>query len=479
MKTKGANLLLTALSTMLIAGVATPSFALEADANVNRTAADTTAETDANSSDSDKAKSDATSAANSDRSDNANSTASETKSTPESESKADSAKTMTKSAIDPAKEPKEPTAEDTTKIGKDRGIIITEINPPKGNKATTAEIKGKTTPTIKRVSTAGNDVFTRGLVIETQPSKVEKVNQNLLIKPPAKPAAQAKNTAVIKSSSSSQLMLNKTSNQAASKTTAKSETKNAAAETAKSNKNASSETAKSTKKNAATETAKSAPNSPSSNETATSVIKGAHPAATKTHKPSMTVVAPTNSGEQIVTAWLNKSGQKPHYSNGEKLQVNVAANKDCNLMIFNYDGQQLTQLYPNEYQPSPLVRAGQTIAVGGDSFQFDFTASNNSTKPSHEKIFVYAYPIESDNSPISVAMMPVPSSPFRATDMTPEKYREMVNKSQVFFGRKVSVTAKKAEVEEVQLASYSEPTSQGGAANKIELSLVIDGVRRN
>lgn len=426
MKTKGANLLLTALSTMLIAGVATPSFAMEADADANRTATDTRAESNDTADDTD-----------------AKGTASDTTSTPESN--ADSAKTTTSNSVDPAKEPKEPTAEDTKKIGKDRGIIITEINPPKAKKATTAEIKGKTTPTIKRVSTAGNEVFTRGLVIETQPAKVEKVNQNLLIKPPAKPTAQVKNTAVIKSSSS-QLMLNKTSNPAASKTTEK---------------------------------AKSAPKPPSSTETANSVMKGAHTAATKTHKPSMTVVAPTNSGEQIVTAWLNKTGQKPHYSNGEKLQVNVAANKDCNLMIFNYDGQQLTQLYPNEFQPSPLVRAGQTIAVGGDSFQFDFTASNNSAKPSHEKIFVYAYPIESDNSPISVAMMPVPSSPFRATDMTPEKYREMVNKSQVFFGRKVSVTAKKAEVEEVQLASYSEPTSQGGAANKIELSLVIDGVRKN
>jgi hypothetical protein len=157
----------------------------------------------------------------------------------------------------------------------------------------------------------------------------------------------------------------------------------------------------------------------------------------------------------------------------------VAANKDCNLMIFNYDGEQLTQLFPNEYQASPLVKAGQTIEVGGEGFKFDFTASNPTSKPSNEKIFVYAYPIESDNSPISVAMAPVPSSPFRAAEMTPEKYRELVNNSQAFFGRKVSVSAKKNEVEEVQLASYEEQSqAQGGAANKIELSLVIDGVRK-
>jgi hypothetical protein len=125
------------------------------------------------------------------------------------------------------------------------------------------------------------------------------------------------------------------------------------------------------------------------------------------------------------------------------------------------------------------VKAGQTIEVGGEGFKFDFTASNPTSKPSNEKIFVYAYPIESDNSPISVAMAPVPSSPFRAAEMTPEKYRELVNNSQAFFGRKVSVSAKKNEVEEVQLASYEEQSqAQGGAANKIELSLVIDGVRK-
>jgi hypothetical protein len=344
-------------------------------------------------------------------------------------------------------EPQEPSPEDTKKIGQDRGIIITEIGKPAKPpaKATTADIKGKPTPTIKRVSTAGNQSFSRGLVLDTKKENNRAhVDHSLLIKPPSKQAVPVKS--------------------------AISEKKQPAA-------------AVKTSKAVATTPVVIKSNSEPLNikthaETAKVLPKHNESVATKSHKSI--VVAPTVAGDQIVTAWLNKSGNKPHYSHGEKLQVNVAANKDCNLMIFNYDGEQLTQLFPNEYQASPLVKAGQTVEVGGEGFKFDFTASNPTSKPSNEKIFVYAYPIESDNSPISVAMARIPSSPFRAAEMTPEKYRELVNNSQAFFGRKVSVSAKKNEVEEVQLASYQEQSqAQGGAANKIELSLVIDGIRKN
>jgi hypothetical protein len=367
-----------------------------------------------------------------------------------SDCKCDDAKaTNTSATPDTAKEPQEPTAEDAKKIGTDRGIIITEINSPSKAKATTADIKGKQTPTIKRVSTAGEQSFNRGLVIDTTKIK-EKPHQNqssLLIKPTTKPVTQTK------TAHTSPIVIQKSST-----TPLKVKTQPPVTQTAKVNPT--------TKAN------------PTSKVNPTP--KHQEAIANKTHH-NVNVVAPSNSGEQIVTAWLNKSGSKPHYSNGEKLQINVAANKDCNLMIFNYDGEQLTQLYPNEYQASPLVKAGQTVEVGGEGFKFDFTASNSSSKASNEKIFVYAYPIESDNSPISVAMAKIPSSPFRAVEMTPEQYRDLVNKAQVFSGRKVSVSAKKsADVEEVQLASYSEQSqAQGGAANKIELSLVIDGIKKN
>lgn len=417
MNTKGANLLLA--TTLLLAScIATP--ALAEDTQSKASATETT----------------------------------DAKSTPEIKSD-EAAKTS--SAPDVSKEPKEPSPEDTKKIGQDRGIIITEIGKPSkpAGKATTAEIKGNPTPTIKRVSTAGNQTFTRGLVID-QKKETKKANpdHSLLIKPPSKPVSHAQTvrstTAATKSTTTTTVVKTTKANPTPVVVKSTSEVK---------------VTTESSKNKPHTETAKVAPKH---NETA----------ATKSHKNI--VVAPTVAGDQIVSAWLNKSGSKPHYNNGEKLQVNVAANKDCNLMIFNYDGEQLTQLFPNEYQASPLVKAGQTVEVGGDSFKFDFTASNPTTKPSNEKIFVYAYPIESDNAPISVAMAPVPSSPFRAAEMTPEKYRELVNNSQAFFGRKVSVSPKKNEVEEVQLASYQEQgQAQGGAANKIELSLVIDGVRKN
>lgn len=405
MNTKGANLLLS--TTLLIAScVATPSFAADTDS-----AAAAPETTDVKVKDVAK-----------------------------------DAKAASTSEV--AKEPEEPSAEDTKKIGQDRGIIITEIGKPAkpAAKASTAEIKGKPVGTIKRVSTAGNQTFTRGLVIDTKKeTPKEQPDHSLLIKPPSKAIVQTKAT---KSPTS--------------------EKKPAVVKTTKTPVSATPVVIKSSPEPLKVKT---------HNETAKVTPKHSETIATKSHKSI--IVAPTVSGDQIVTAWLNKSGNKPHYSNGEKLQVNVAANKDCNLMIFNYDGEQLTQLFPNEYQASPLVKAGQTIEVGGEGFKFDFTASNPTSKPSNEKIFVYAYPIESDNSPISVAMAPVPSSPFRAAEMTPEKYRELVNNSQAFFGRKVSVSAKKNEVEEVQLASYEEQSqAQGGAANKIELSLVIDGVRK-
>ena len=173
-------------------------------------------------------------------------------------------------------------------------------------------------------------------------------------------------------------------------------------------------------------------------------------------------------GEQIVTAWLNKNGKSPHYRSGEKLKVTVSANRDCNVLIFNYDGGVLTQIFPNQYQPDPFVARGQTVIIGGSDSRFDFEAKNDSKAASAEKIFVYAYPNgDVAKSPISVAMSQLPSSPFRSTEFSPEEYRKLVNESKIFFSRKVEVVPKKTSKVDFQHID--------AAPNKVELSLVIDG----
>lgn len=179
------------------------------------------------------------------------------------------------------------------------------------------------------------------------------------------------------------------------------------------------------------------------------------------------------NGEQVIAAWLNKKGNSPKYKDGEKLTVTVAASQDCNLMIFNYDGGTLTQIFPNENQSDPLLRAGETVEVGGAGSSFEYQASNTSDKPSNEKIFVYAYPVKSHSTPITVAMSPVQSSPFRSAEMSLEKYRDLVNESKVFFARKVKVVPKATADggSPLKLASLDD---QGVGVNKVELSLTIE-----
>lgn len=217
-------------------------------------------------------------------------------------------------------------------------------------------------------------------------------------------------------------------------------------------------------------------------KTVTAITTGKHDATLKavsTHATKSTshqvathtTKAAPAAEDGIVTAWLNKNGDKPHYTPGEKLQVHVSAQKDCNVLIFNYDGDMLTQLFPNDYQPNPMVKAGQTVEIGGEQSKFDFQASNDKAKISNEKIFVYAYPVESDSSPISVAMNPIPESPFRGVEFSLDQYRELVNSSKAFSGRSVKVMGKS----KTQLVSFDEAQKTAAPPNKVELSLVIEG----
>ncbi len=179
---------------------------------------------------------------------------------------------------------------------------------------------------------------------------------------------------------------------------------------------------------------------------------------------NLVAVSHTSGGELVVSARLNKPGASPRYKVGEKLEIVVGTIADCSLVVFDYDSTgTLTQIFPNEYQQDNVLKAGESVVIGGAGSKFDYEIGG---KGGEEKIFVYAYPTASQ-SPISVAFNPVPQSPFRAAPMTLEQYKELVNKSKVFFARSVNVVPKPG----AKLASASVSTS---APNKLELSFVVD-----
>lgn len=111
------------------------------------------------------------------------------------------------------------------------------------------------------------------------------------------------------------------------------------------------------------------------------------------------------------------------------------------------------------------------MEIGGERSKFAFKASNDDSKASHEKIFVYAYPIQSDDKPISLVMNIVAQSPFRSAEMNLDQYRKLVKESKVFFSRSVKVVPKG----NIKTVAFESPDNNENAPNKIELFMVIEG----
>lgn len=186
--------------------------------------------------------------------------------------------------------------------------------------------------------------------------------------------------------------------------------------------------------------------------------------------PTSNIKTVAYDGEAIISAWLNKPGETPTYKDGEKLEINVKASRDCNLTIYDYDGRgKLTQIFPNTYQQASLVKGGETVTIGGSDSQFEYQLSvNPGERKVNERIFVFAYPVS--EAPLSIAMNRPSDSPFRSAEMTPEEYRKLVNQSKVFFSREVKVMPK-AHGSVISVANVTESTT---APNKIELSLMVE-----
>jgi hypothetical protein len=168
-------------------------------------------------------------------------------------------------------------------------------------------------------------------------------------------------------------------------------------------------------------------------------------------------------GSAVVKAWLNKQGNDPQYKVGEKMTINVQASEDCNLVVFDFDGKNnLKQIFPNQYQANGLLKAGGSISIGGADSPFDYQVGGAGGQ---ERIFVYAYPASTGSSPLTVAMLPTPHSPFRSAELTLDQYRDLVNKSKVFFSREVKIIPKKG-VQQVADTTTNAP-------NKIELTFHV------
>lgn len=197
------------------------------------------------------------------------------------------------------------------------------------------------------------------------------------------------------------------------------------------------------------------------------------PQISPVNEPGTELVSFQQKDGPVITAKLDRPGNQPKYKVGDKLVLNVKANQDCNVVVLNFDSTgTLTQIFPNDYQQNGFMRAGDTVEIGGEESNFDYQIAG---KGGAEKIFIYAYPT-SDKMPLPTltAMAPIAGTPFRGMEMTVDKYKELVNSSQVFFARSVQVTPKKAAPGAgVQLVSQGQK-QQSGSPNKVELSFMVE-----
>lgn len=210
-------------------------------------------------------------------------------------------------------------------------------------------------------------------------------------------------------------------------------------------------------------------------QTQTAHEQGAEPVEPNSSSDSGVMLAVSGGGNSpIISAKLDKPGALPKYKSGDRMMVRLTAKQDCNVLVFDYDSKgTLTQLYPNEYEPTGTMKAGTEIELGGTDSKYTLDVAGKGM----ERIFVYAYP--TNDGPITVAMNPVPHTPFRSVELTPDQYRRLVRESKTFFvasangsgssDRSVKVTPKAGgpAVANASISSEKQP-------NKLELVFQID-----
>ncbi len=194
---------------------------------------------------------------------------------------------------------------------------------------------------------------------------------------------------------------------------------------------------------------------------------------TKTNNGNQTELAVSsgshNSQSTIISAWLDKPGTLPNYKSGERMVVKLAAASDCNVLVFDYDAKgTLTQLFPNEYETSGTLKAGQTVEIGGGDSKYTLDIAGKGI----ERIFVYAYPLS--EQPITVAMTPIARSPFRSVDITPDQYRKLVRESKIYFEKSTHDRSVKIMPKAGAQAISTSTIESDKQPNKLELTFQID-----
>lgn len=148
--------------------------------------------------------------------------------------------------------------------------------------------------------------------------------------------------------------------------------------------------------------------------------------------PGGNMVAVSTAGQTgdttpVVEAKLDRPGRQPTYKAGDHMVINLKANRDCNVIVFDFDSHgNLTKLYPNDYEQDGTLHAGQSIQLGGENSKYTLDIDGSGM----ERIFVYASPISQGE--ITIAMNPVPNTPFRAVSMTAEEFDRLVKESKNF-----------------------------------------------
>lgn len=172
----------------------------------------------------------------------------------------------------------------------------------------------------------------------------------------------------------------------------------------------------------------------------------------------------------VISAKLDRVGNVPKYKAGEQMVVKIKAQQDCNVIVFDYDAHgTLTQLFPNAFEKSGTMHAGENIEIGGPSSQYTLDVTGKGT----ERIFVYAYP--TSEGQITVAMNPIVNTPFRSAELSIDQYRQLVRDSRPYFHDKVIASSErtvsvKAKNNQQQVAEVSKAQQ----ANKVELVFQVD-----